>query len=102
MRTLILSIDQGTTNTKALLVGTDGRPVFRATAALTLQRPQPGFAEQDPLAIWQSVLSVIAECVAFAAAEPALIAGVTLSNQRETALAWDRGTGQPVAPAMSW
>ena len=102
MRTLILSIDQGTTNTKALLVDTDGRPIFRATAALTLQRPQPGFAEQDPLAIWQSVLSVIAECVAFAAAESALIAGITLSNQRETALAWDRATGHPVAPAMSW
>jgi glycerol kinase len=95
----VLSIDQGTTNTKALLVGGDGRPVFRALAGLTLEHPRAGFAEQDPEAIWASVVQVVKECVAFADGE---IEGVAIANQRETALAWERATGRPIAPAMSW
>ncbi len=101
MARFVLSIDQGTTNTKALVVGTDGHPAFRASAGLTLEHPQPGFAEQDPLAIWASVVEVVAECVRFAAGR-GVIEGVAISNQRETALAWDRATGMPVAQAMSW
>jgi glycerol kinase len=103
MQPLILSVDQGTTNTKALLVATDGRPVFRATSPLTLLHPRPGFVEQDPCAIWQSVESVIAECLTFLAQNRiGSINGVSISNQRETAIAWERRTGRPVAPAISW
>jgi glycerol kinase len=98
MERSLLSLDQGTTNTKALLVGRDGRPVFRTSAGLTLSHPRAGYAEQDPLAIWASVLRVIESCVA----QGIPIAGVAISNQRETALAWERSTGQPLAPAMSW
>ena len=96
---MILSIDQGTTNTKALVVGRDGRPVFRASTGLGLRHPEAGFAEQDPLEIWASVVRVIGECVA---AGRGVIEGVAISNQRETALAWERATGVPMAPAMSW
>jgi glycerol kinase len=95
----VLSIDQGTTNTKALLVGRDGRPAFRVSAPLTLEHPQAGFAEQDPEEIWASVVQVVKECVAFAGGG---IEGVAIANQRETALAWERKTGRAVAPAMSW
>jgi glycerol kinase len=103
MQPMILSVDQGTTNTKALLVGADGRPVFRASAPLALLHPKPGFAEQDPEAIWRSVQSVIGECLAFIAADGnASIEGIAISNQRETALAWERRAGRPIAPAMSW
>ena len=101
MERFLLSIDQGTTNTKALLVGRDGKPVFRTSAGLTLEHPLPGYAEQDPLKIWSSVLEVMIECCAFAGAN-GTIEGVALSNQRETALAWERNSGIPVAPAMSW
>ena len=95
----VLSIDQGTTNTKALLVGRDGRPAFRASAGLTLEHPRAGFAEQEPEAIWASVVQVVRECVAFAGGK---IDGVAIANQRETALAWERKTGRAIAPAMSW
>lgn len=101
MESYVLSIDQGTTNTKALVVGRDGRPVFRASAELALRRPEAGFVEQDPEAIWSSVERVIAECVGFLEGRGECV-GVAISNQRETALAWERETGRPVAPAMSW
>lgn len=100
MRGYILAIDQGTTNTKALLVGRDGQPAFRASVPLALQTPQSGFVEQDPEALWNSVLQVVRQCVAHAGREA--IQGIAISNQRETALAWSRSTGQCFANAVSW
>ena len=97
---LILALDQGTTNTKALLLGAEGQPVFRASAGISLITPQPGFVEQDLRAIWKSVLQVIAQCVDFAGSNR--IEGIAISNQRETAAAWRRSTGEPLANAMSW
>ncbi len=88
MEPVILTIDQGTTNTKAVLLGRDGRVVARASAGVALHLPQPGFVEQDPEALWGSVRAVIAEVLG--QAEGRTIAGVTISNQRETALVWDR------------
>jgi glycerol kinase len=63
---LILAIDQGTTNTKALLVGRSGEPVFRASSPVRLIHSQQGFVEQDPLQLWNSVLKAIAKCMAYA------------------------------------
>jgi glycerol kinase len=100
MSDLILAIDQGTTNTKALLVGNDGQPVFRASAPLTLLTPQPGMVEQDPEALWQSVLTVVRECIAHSGADR--IKGIAISNQRETAVAWYRADARPAANAVSW
>lgn len=97
---LLLAIDQGTTNTKAILVGRDGRPVFVASAATELLQPTPDFVEQDPLAIWESVLKATAACIEHAGSEG--IAAVGISNQRETVVAWERQTGMPVAPAIIW
>jgi glycerol kinase len=104
----ILAIDQGTTNTKALLVDREGRIVYRASVPLEILQPQPGFVEQDPLALWQSVVRVIADCVRHAHAERASIAGIAISNQRETALTWRRAgagnaaAGEPVGNAITW
>jgi glycerol kinase len=97
----ILAIDQGTTNTKALLVDREGLTVFRASATLELLQPRAGHVEQDPLSLWQSVCQVIDECVCYAASQGAGIAGVALSNQRETAVMWRRD-GEPVGNAVSW
>lgn len=94
----ILAIDQGTTNTKALLIAEDGAVVARASRPTTVQHPRPDWAEQDGKAIWQSVAAVIAEIVATGAP----IAGVAISNQRETIGLWDRKTGEPTAPFVLW
>lgn len=94
----ILAIDQGTTNTKALLVNREGQHVHRASVPLCLLYPQPDFVEQDPLAILASVDAAIADCLAFSNR----IAAIAISNQRETVLAWDRKTGQPIANAVTW
>jgi glycerol kinase len=94
----ILAIDQGTTNTKALLVDSDGAIIHRASAPLRLIHPQPDFVEQDPLQIWQSVLDAAGKCIA----RSQDIAGIAISNQRETILAWERSTGNPIANAIIW
>jgi glycerol kinase len=96
----VLAIDQGTTNTKALLVDAGGASVAEASLPVTVRFPQPGWVEQDPLEIWQSVRQAIDGCLT-AAGQPPLVA-VALSNQRESAVLWDRGTGQPVGPLVSW
>jgi len=95
---LILAIDQGTTNTKALLVDREGQPIHRASSRLRLLHPEPDFVEQDPLAILRSVDHVIADCLAFGKR----IAAIGISNQRETVLAWDRKTGEPIGNAITW
>ena len=99
--TWILAIDQGTTNTKALLIDDEGQTAFRASAPLELLQPQPGYVEQDPLALWQSVCRVADECARYSAAHKANIAAIAISNQRETAVTW-RDTGEPVGNAITW
>ena len=98
-RPLILAIDQGTTNTKAVLVDALGKVVAKASAPLASNYPQPGWAEQSANAIWTSVQSVIADIVA---GNHGSIAGIAISNQRETLVVWDSDTGEPIAPAILW
>jgi len=98
----VLAIDQGTTNTKALLVGRDGQPAFRASVPVSIQSPRPGWVEQDPVELWESVVRVVAQCLAWATERGSSVAGVAISNQRETVVAWHRATGVPVAPAILW
>jgi len=104
----ILAIDQGTTNTKALLVDRTGHTLFRTFAPLEILQPQPGFVEQDPLALWQSVLQVATLCANHAKTADAKIAGIAISNQRETAVAWRRApagaeaAGEPAGNAITW
>jgi glycerol kinase len=99
---LILSIDQGTTNTKALLVDRSGAPVFSTCAPVELVRSDVDHLEQDPLHLWDSVSQVIAGCVLDASLRGSPIEALAISNQRETAVAWDAATGAPIANAISW
>ncbi|MGH9833974.1 MAG: FGGY family carbohydrate kinase [Blastocatellia bacterium] len=96
----ILAIDQGTTNTKALLVDAAGAVVSRASRPLQQTYPHPGWVEQDAAAIWQSVQEAIDECLQ-AAGEPEL-AAIAITNQRESVMLWDRETGQPIGPVVIW
>lgn len=94
----VLAIDQGTTNTKAVLVDESGAVLARASAALTTAYPHPGWAEQSAGDIWASVQAVIAR-VAEAHGVPDAIA---IANQRETLVIWDAATSAPICPAPIW
>lgn len=97
---LILAIDQGTTNTKALLVDASGYVVHQASVPNLVTYPQPGWAEQSGTALVEGVKAVIAEVVAKAG--NAEIAGIGISNQRESILVWDAATGVPIGPVIIW
>ena len=105
---LILAIDQGTTNTKALLVDHRGVVVFKASTPLEIFQPKPGYVEQDPLALWQSVVEVSQKCVRHASLLQRPIAGIAISNQRETSLVWrcagagHQAAGEPLSNAITW
>ncbi len=96
----VLAIDQGTGSTKVLLVDRDGRIRGRGTAILEQQTPSPGWVEHRPEDILASVRGAIAE--ALTQADGLEIVAVGISNQRESMLLWDRSTGAPVSPVLSW
>ena len=100
MGATILAIDQGTTNSKALLVDAAGRVVARGSSPVGISSARPGWVEQDAERIWSSVLEAVAECVR-AAPDPR-IAGVALSTQRESVVGWRADTGEPVGPVLGW
>jgi glycerol kinase len=97
---LILAIDQGTTNTKALLVASDGRILHRAAVSNEVDYPRPGWAELSALSLWDGVRAVIAELARTAAL--AGVSAIAISNQRETVLVWDAATGAPIGPCITW
>jgi glycerol kinase len=97
---VILALDQGTTNTKALLVGADGHVQLSRSRANRVDYPRPGWAEQSASDIWEAVAALIAELAA--AAPDAEVAGLAISNQRETIVLWEAETGRPIAPAVIW
>ena len=96
---LVLAIDQGTTNTKALVFEATGRVVASASVPMTVSYPQPGWAEQSPLEIWSQVQRVIADVVGKVGSD---IDALAISNQRETIVVWDAVSGAPIAPAILW
>ena len=98
---LILAIDQGTTNTKALIVSADGQILHKASVANHVAYPQPGWAEQDADALFAGVAAVIAD-VAGQLDDVSRIAGIAISNQRESVLVWDATTGRPIGPCITW
>jgi glycerol kinase len=97
---LILAIDQGTTNTKALLISGRGEIVARSSFPVEVAYPQPAWVEQDGRALWRSVRQAADACLEQAGDPP--LAALAIANQRETALIWDRRTGEPLGPAVVW
>ncbi|NBC35819.1 glycerol kinase [Novosphingobium sp. FSY-8] len=96
----ILTIDQGTTNTKALIVALDGVILSSGSVPTGVSHPRPGWAESDATAIRDSVAAAIR--AATSAAPQADIRAIGISNQRETVVAWDARDGAPIAPAPIW
>ena len=99
-RELILAIDEGTTNSKAVLVSKRGEIVATGSAPVPIEHPQPGWVQQDALAIWSATQKAMASCIA--AVPDARITALGISNQRESVLIWDRRTGAPLGPVVTW
>ena len=102
MDTYILALDQGTTSSRAIVFDRAGRVISAAQREFRQIYPQPGWVEHDPVEIWQSQLGVAREAIASAGIAPSQIAAVGITNQRETAIVWDRATGQPFHNAIVW
>lgn len=98
----ILAIDQSTSGTKALLVNSEGAVIARSGMAHKQHFPQPGWVEHDPLEIYDNVIKAARSVLEQTGIHPAELAALTLTNQRETALMWDKTTGQPVYNAIVW
>ncbi len=98
----ILALDQGTTSSRAVLVGHDGHVHGLAQTPFKQIFPRPGWVEHDPVEIWSSQFGVAMEALAQANAGPDSIAAIGITNQRETAILWDRKTGEPIHNAIVW
>ena len=97
----ILVIDEGTTSTRAMLFGLDGACLGSCQKPVTQHYPAPGLVEHDAAEIWALTLECAREMVAKARGADR-IAGIGITNQRETIVFWDRRTGEPLAPAIVW
>ncbi|KQX61651.1 glycerol kinase GlpK [Angustibacter sp. Root456] len=98
----VAAIDQGTTSTRCLIIDHDGRVVAGHQLEHRQSFPRAGWVEHDPLEIWKNTREVCAGALARADLKPADVAAVGITNQRETAVVWDRATGEPIHPAIVW
>ena len=102
MADCVLALDQGTTSSRAILFGRDGRPIASAQEEFEQIYPQPGHVEHDPEAIWKTQLAVTKEALARGRRSTSDVAAVGITNQRETTIVWEKSTGKPVANAIVW
>jgi len=102
MEKYILSLDQGTTSSRAILFNKKGEIAHTAQREFTQHFPKPGWVEHDANEIWGSILSVIAEVLSESEIKPEQIEGIGITNQRETAVVWDKESGKPVYHAIVW
>ena len=98
----ILVIDQSTSGTKALIVDHGGKVIARSSVEHNQYYPQPGWVEHDPIEIYDKVKLAAGQALRSASFLPTELVAVSLTNQRETAVLWDRMTGLPVYPAIVW
>jgi glycerol kinase len=98
----VLAIDQGTTSTRAIVFDEAGRPVASAQKELPQIFPQSGWVEHDPEEIWSATLEVCRGALARAKLDAGALAGIGITNQRETTVVWDRTTGKPIHNAIVW
>src|SRR5690554_3416813 len=102
MSKYILSFDQGTTSSRAILFDKKGKVISMAQKEFKQYYPKSGWVEHDANEIWSSQLAVATEAVAQAGLKASDIAGIGITNQRETTIVWDRKTGKPIHRAIVW
>lgn len=102
MSTYILSLDQGTTSSRAIIFDQSGSVIAVAQKEFRQIFPQPGWVEHDPGEIWSTQLGVAAEAISKAGLSTENIAAIGITNQRETTVVWERATGKPIYNAIVW
>ncbi|MEM1445794.1 MAG: glycerol kinase GlpK [Planctomycetota bacterium] len=98
----VLSLDQGTTSSRAIVFDERGVPVASAQKEFTQHFPKPGWVEHDPEEIWSTQAGVAVEALGRAGLRGGDLSAVGIANQRETTVVWERGTGRPIHPAIVW
>ena len=98
----ILALDQGTTSSRAILFDSGQRIVSVAQRDFAQHYPREGWVEHDPMEIYSTQAGMMAEAVTKSGIDPREIAAIGVTNQRETAIVWERSTGRPIYPAIVW
>lgn len=102
MKHYLLALDEGTTSARAILFDRAGRAVAVAQHEFRQIYPQPGWVEHDAMEIYAAQYAALTECIAKSGVSPAEIAGIGITNQRETTVVWEKSTGKPIANAIVW
>ena len=102
MKQYILALDEGTTSARSILFDREGGVVSLSQHEIPQIYPQAGWVEQNPMDIYANQYSSLTECIAKSGVSPSEIAGVGITNQRETAIVWEKATGKPVYNAIVW
>jgi glycerol kinase len=102
MEKLILTLDQGTTSSRAILFNKNGKIISLAQKEFTQYYPKPSWVEHDPMEIWSSQASVITEAILKENLKAENISAIGITNQRETTVVWEKETGQPIYNAIVW
>lgn len=102
MAKYIMALDQGTTNSRCILFDKAGNICSMAQREFEQIYPKPGWVEHNPMEIWSTQYAVMSEAMALVGAKPKDIAGIGITNQRETTIVWDKETGEPVYNAIVW
>ena len=102
MAKYIMALDQGTTSSRCILFDKAGNICSMAQKEFEQIYPRPGWVEHNPMEIWSSQYAVISEAMALLGVKAKDIAGIGITNQRETTIVWDKETGEPVYNAIVW
>lgn len=102
MNGYVIALDQGTTSSRAIVFDTNGAPVTIAQYPFPQIYPKPGWVEHDPMVILETQFRALAEAYEKSELSPTDIAGIGITNQRETTIVWDKKTGEPVYNAIVW
>lgn len=102
MAQYIMAIDEGTTSTRAILFDHDAKIISVAQKEFNQYFSKPGWVEHDANEIWLAVLAVMAECISSSGIDPKDVVGIGITNQRETAVIWNKETGLPICKAIVW
>ncbi|MFH2096287.1 MAG: FGGY family carbohydrate kinase, partial [Bacteroidota bacterium] len=102
MKSYILSLDQGTSSSRAILFDTEGNMVAKDQQPVKQYYPIPGHVEQNPFEILETLISAAKNAISAAGIQSSQIASIGITNQRETIILWDKDTGKPVYNAIVW
>ena len=102
MGTYLLALDQGTTSSRAILFDREQNILAIRQHELQQHYPHEGWVEQDPMEIWSTQYAAMLEVLAVSGVSPGEVAGIGITNQRETTILWDRQTGRPIYNAIVW